>query len=63
MSDKECLTDEQIRAAYERWCSGERLCNIAASMYVCEQTLFRAFKRRKLRKLRGASVSDLASKQ
>lgn len=63
MSDKECLTDEQIRAAYERWCSGERLCDIAASMYVCEQTLFRAFKRRKLRKPRGASVSDLTSKQ
>lgn len=63
MSDKECLTDKQIRAAYERWYGGERLCDIAASMYVCEQTLFRAFKRRKLRKPRGASVSDLASKQ
>ena len=63
MSDKECLTDEQIRAAYERWCNGERLCDIAASMYVCEQTLFRAFKRRKLRKPRKTSVSDLTSKQ
>ena len=62
MSDKECLTDEQIRAAYERWRSGERLCDIAASMYVCEQTLFRSFKRRKLRKPRRASVSDLTSK-
>lgn len=63
MSDKECLTDKQIRVAYERWCSGERLCDIAASMYVCEQTLFRSFKRRKLRKSRRTSVSDLASKK
>ena len=62
MSDKECLTDKQIRVAYERWCSGERLCDIAASMYVCEQTLFRSFKRRKLRKSRRTSVSDLPSK-
>ena len=63
MSDKECLTDKQIRAAYERWCSGERLCDIAASMYVCEQTLFRAFRRRNLCKSHRASVSDLISKQ
>nr|DAL30803.1 MAG TPA_asm: hypothetical protein [Caudoviricetes sp.] len=63
MSDKECLTDKQIRVAYERWCSGERLCDIAASMYVCEQTLFRSFKRRNLRKPCRASVSDLVSKK
>lgn len=63
MSKKECLTDKQIRAAYARWCSGERLCDIAASMYVCEQTLFRAFRRRNLRKSHRASVSDLISKQ
>lgn len=49
---RECLSDKQIREAFRLWCSGVKILDIADKYYVCEQTLYRAFKRRKLHKPR-----------
>ena len=48
---RECLTEEQIREAFNRWCCGDNICDIAEEYYVCTRTLMRMFKRRGLRKI------------
>ena len=45
------MTEEQIREAFNRWCGGDNICDIAEEYYVCTRTLMRMFKRRGLRKV------------
>lgn len=52
---RECLSEEQIREAFKRWCDGGNICDIAAEYYVCTRTLQRMFNRRKLYKQNSGS--------
>lgn len=47
---KSYLSDEEIRAAYVRWCKGEKPEQIAESIFVSEITLWRGFKKLGLKK-------------
>lgn len=48
---REVLTEEQIREAFELFCSGEKIQDVADKYYICTRTLERMFSRRKLRKM------------
>ncbi len=54
------LSDEEIKSAYKRWCSGEEPSSIAESFFVSERTLWRGFKKLGFKKSRRKSSENVS---
>ncbi len=52
---KSYLNDDEIKAAYVRWCKGERPAQIAESMFVSESTIWRGLRKLGLKKQQKSS--------
>lgn len=50
------LSNKEVQWAYERWCEGARVIDIAGALYVGDKTLKREFKRRNLERVRPVLV-------
>lgn len=50
MSERECLSEQQIRQAFREYKNGKSIDEVAEKYYVSSRTLQRMFQRRKFRK-------------